>query len=620
MASKLLSRIGRALSGVWWLLDSGRRALLNLLLLFVVLALVWAALHRRPGHLQDRTTLVLELSGRIAEQRAGSSRALALGQLRGQASEQTRLRDVLAVLDAAARDAQVTQALLLLDGLEAAGLPTLHEVAGALDRFKAAGKPVIAWGPGYDQRQLFLAARASEVWLDPMGSVEVEGYGRERNYYKDLLDRLGLSANVIRAGKFKNFAETYTANEPSAATLEAEGLLLNTLWGSWTGGVESARKLPAGSIAAAVASLPASLAAAAGDRARWALEHHWVDALRTRDEMRSALIERGAADGEHKTFRQVGFDDYLRRIKPRSDGDAVGVIVAEGEISDGRSGPGRIGGLSTAELVRQAREDDQIKALVLRVDSPGGSVFGSELVRRELALARKAGKPVVVSMGDVAASGGYWIATAADEIIADEATVTGSIGVIAMLPRVRGALEKLGVHSAGVTTTWLAGAYDLQRSLDPRLVEMVQAVVDHDYLEFTGLVATARKAPRERIDAVAQGRVWAGKDALAQGLVDRLGSLDDAVQAAARRAHMVPDPRVQYVEAEGGRLERLLQGLGLALQDLAGPFPGLTSALQALAPAWPGAAETLADLDGLAQQAGRRPGMAVMAHCLCVAP
>ncbi|MDP1901010.1 MAG: signal peptide peptidase SppA [Rubrivivax sp.] len=620
MPSQSLSWIARALRGLWWLLDASRRALLNLLLLAVLVGLLWGLLRGGTPALQEKTALVLDLSGRIAEQRSAGARDTAIKQLRGQDSGETRLRDVLAVLDAAASDTHISHAVLVLDDFSAAGLPTLREVAAALARFKAAGKPVVAWGADYDQRQYYLAAHASEVWLDPMGTIEVQGYGRYRSYYKDLLDKAGISPNVLRAGKFKNAAETFAANAPSPETLESDGALYRSLWDTWTADVEKARRQPAGSVVQAIDSLPASLVAAGGDLARWALERKWVDALKTRQEMRDALIARGAKDEEHKTFRQVSFNEYLGRLKPKTDGPAIGVVVAEGEISDGQAGPGRIGGRSTAELIRKARDDDKIKALVLRVDSPGGSAFGSELVRRELELTRQAGKPVVVSMGDVAASGGYWISMAADEVIADEATITGSIGVVAMLPTAQGALDKLGVHTGGVTTTWLGGAFDVRRGVNPRFAQLVQASIDHIYRDFTAKVANARKSTPEQIDAVAQGRVWAGRQALALGLVDRLGSYGDALKSAATRAKLPEGYRVKYVEAEPGRLDRLLQRFGVALGVVAGAPVDLQGALVALGLALPASAGVAQDLGWLAEMADKRQPFAAVTHCLCTAP
>lgn len=620
-----LSTLGRGLRGAWRLLDAIRRTLLNLLLLALLGLLGWWLLKPGAPALQDKTALVLNIAGTLVEQReSGSVRDQLLGEARGDDKAQTRLRDLLAALDTAAKDKQISHALLILDGLKGGGLPALREVALAIERFKAAGKPVYAWGAEFDQRQYFLAAHASEVWLHPMGNVFVEGYGRQRSYYKDLFDKVGITAHVIRAGKYKNAAETYSASGPSPETLEAEGLVFGTLWASYTGAVEKARRLPAGSVVAAINSLPASLQAVQGNTARWALDRKWVDALKTRDEMRSLLIDKGAKDEADKTFRQVSLGAYLGRIKPRSDGNAVGVVVAQGGISDGRAGPGRIGGLSTAELIRQAREDDKIKALVLRVDSPGGSAYGSELVRRELELTRQAGKPVVVSMGNVAASGGYWISMAADEVMADEATITGSIGVVGLLPTAEGAMDKLGVRTAGATTSWLVNAYDPKRALDPRFEQLIQSVVDGTYQDFLALVAGARKSTPEKIHELAQGRVWAGKDALARGLVDRLGGLGDAIASARQLGKLDADVRVAYIEAPPGRLQRLLQSLGVMQPPMGAEGAVPTGAWQALLASTgllPPVARSLAeDLGWLADISEQRKPFATAAHCLCEAP
>jgi protease-4 len=622
MPTSLSSKFGRALRAGWWVLDTGRRALLNLLLLVLLIALVWGLIKGGPKPLDTRTTLVIDLSGRISEQSAGSVRSGALQQLRGGDPESIRLRDVLATLAAAAKDPQVTQALLLVDDLSAAGQPTLHEVASAIDRFKAAGKPVYAWGASYDQRQYYLAAHATQIWLDPMGELGLEGYGGWRTYYKDLLDRLGLSANVMRVGKFKNFGEVYSASGPSKETLESDGALYNGLWNRWLAAVEPARKLPGGSIMAAIDTLPDSLQASGGDAAKWAVAHKWVDALKTRDEMRAALSKTGAADTENKTFRQVALGDYAGRLKPRNDGDAVGVIVAEGEIGDGNAPLGAIGGQSTAALIRKAREDDNVKALVLRVNSPGGSAYGAELVRRELALTRQAGKPVVVSMGDVAASGGYWISTAADDVFADPATITGSIGVIALLPSGQVALDKLGVHTGGVTTTWMTGAYDPRRGITPRYAQLIQTSLDHTYFDFTSLVAAARKTTREQVDAVGQGRVWSGQDALARGLVDRLGSYQDALTEAARLGKVAEGYRVQYFEVEPGRLEQLLRRFDLSALPLSlgRPASDWQADLAALGLSVPVTAQMAQDLAWLAGLAARHAPYTTVAHCLCEVP
>ncbi|MCY7314243.1 MAG: signal peptide peptidase SppA [Rubrivivax sp.] len=622
------SFLRRIFGGAWRLLDGTRRALLNLLFLLLLIALAWLLLRPGAPALQPKTTLVLDLGGTLVEQRSGlNARERLLGQARGTEAQETRLRDVLAVLDAAARDAQISQALLIVDGLRGGSLPALREVAQALQRFKAAGKTVVAWGSDFDQRQYFLAAQATEVWLHPMGRVYVDGYGRHRAYYKTLFDKLGISANVLRAGKYKNAAETFVADGPSPETLESESALWNGLWASYTGTVETARKLPAGSIAQSIESLPASLEAVQGNPARWAVQQKWVDALKTRDEMRALLIARGARDEAGKTFTQIDIHGYLARLQPRRDGDAVGVIVAQGNISDGRAGPGSIGGLSTAELVRRAREDARVKAIVVRVDSPGGSPFGSELVRRELELTRSAGKPVVVSMAGLAASGGYWISMAADEVIADEATITGSIGVIGLMPNVQGAMDKLGIRTGGVNTTWLTGQGDPRRAPDPRFVQLVQSMVDDAYRQFTTLVATARKSTPDKIDALAQGRVWTGKDALDRGLVDRLGGLGDAVASAARLAKLGAAPRVQYIEARPGQLQLWLDRLGVtqAAAALLPALDGSTAArLQALmlgaGPLSAVAQQLAGDLAWLTDISEEHAPFVTRVHCLCVAP
>ena len=628
MASKKPpSRVGSVLRGSWRLLDATRRSVLNLLLLLLLGGLAWAAWQNfsGPPALKDKTALVLDLSGRLVEQFSSTSlRDAALQRVRGDNdSGQTRLRDVLRVLDAAARDDRITHAVLALDDLDNAGLPKLREVAAALSRFKAAGKPVVAWANAYDQRQYYLAAHASEVWLHPMGELMIEGLGGHRSYYKDLFDRVGIRANIIRAGKFKSAGETFSANAPSPETLQAEAALLGTLWASWTGAVEKARKLPAGSTMAAIDSLPASLLAEGGHVAQWAVKRGFVDALKTRDQMRAAMIERGAqGDGEFASFRQVSWRDYLARLKPDRDGDAIGVIVAQGPISAGRAGPGRIGGRSTADLVRQAREDKKIKALVLRVDSPGGSAFGSELVRRELELTRAAGKPVVVSMSDLAASGGYWIGMAADQVIADEATITGSIGVVSMMPTAQGAVEKLGIQTGGVTTTWLREAYDPRRGIDPRFAQLVQARVDRVYDDFTSLAADARKTTQEKIHAVAQGRVWAGKQAQAHGLVDRLGGLGDALTSAAARAGLAEGRwHARYIETPPPRWAWLLQRLGISGEVIDVELPAqMHGTMLALGLAGLPTADAATELGWLLDLARQRQPYAALVHCLCSAP
>ena len=613
---------------LWALVDGTRRAVFNLLWLALLMGVPVALLMGRADKLEDKTVLVLDLAGPLVEQGAGGTRETLLRQVQGEDQGQVRLRDVIAVLDAAARDPKIERVLLLPEDLAGGGLAAQREVAAALERFKASGKQVVAWATGFDQRQYYLAAHASEVYVHPMGAVALQGYGRLRNYYRQALDRVGVSANVVRVGKYKNAAEPFFASAPSKETLEAEAYLYDALWSLYTRGVEKARKLPEGAIAQGIAALPGSLQTLQGDTARLALEGRLVDGLKTRDELRAMLIERGAEDLKAKTFRQIGWREYLSRQKPAASGPAIGVVVAEGEIGEGSEPPGRIGGRSTAELIRKARDDDDVKAVVLRVNSPGGSALGSELIRRELELTRAAGKPVVVSMGDVAASGGYWIALAADEVIADPATITGSIGVFGMLPTAQGLMDKLSVGTGGHATTWLATGYDPRRPLDPRFEQLIQSAIGRVYTDFISKAAAARKTAPGKIDAVAQGRVWTGTQALERGLIDRNGAWSDALKAAAARAKLPEDARLRWMEREPGRLEQLAgffkstvaasvqQALGLGAPGL--PVSGLSGAAPAggLLDAGTQALQDLVWLHDLAQR--RRPFDAVV-HCLCAA-
>jgi len=602
---------------LWWLLDSSRRLVLNLLFLLLIAALVYAVATRGPPAVEEKTALVLDLKGHIVEQRSGALSDIAFTQTRKEQAQSTQLRDVLSVVDAAAKDPKISRAVLMLDDLRDAGLPTLREVAAALDRFKSSGKPVVAWGSSYDQRQYYLAAHASEVLLDPFGMVFLDGFGRYRSYYRDALDRLGVTVNLVRVGTYKSFGEPFIANGPSDAAKQADSVLYNALWATYVEDVEKARKAPARSITRYIDELPKRLAAVGGDPAKLALDSKLVDGLKTRDELRQLLIERGAKDAEAKSFRQVSFDDYLERLRPKTSGDAVGVVVAEGNIVDGKVPAGTVGGLSTAELIRKAREDESIKAIVLRVNSPGGSAFGAELVRRELELTRASGKPVVVSMGNVAASGGYWMSMASDEVIADPATITGSIGVFALLPTAHNALGKIGVHTAGVTTTWLRGAGDPRLPPNPRLLGLVETAINHIYIDFITKVAAARKTTPQKINEVAQGRVWTGTQAKERGLVDTLGSYRDALNSAAKRAnlgdHKGERYRVVYIEREPSRFQRLLDMFGgVAAGILAERFELLPAGMPPKM-----ALEVQHDVAWLANLADDGKPFTALVHCLC---
>ena len=628
MSQSPFSYVRHGFAFFWRALDASRRTVLNLIFLFIVLVLLYAIFGGGAKPLQPKTTLVLDLKGQLVEQSSVNARDALVTNLRGgEVHKMIQLRDVLAVLDKAAKDPDVSAAVLLTDDLQGAGQATLREVASAIDRFKASGKQVVAWGSSYDQRQYLLAAHANEVYLHPMGMVLIEGFGRYRNYYRDALDKLGVTVNLLRVGTYKSFAEPYIANGPSQAASEAESYLNNALWDSYTSDVEKARKLPQGQIMKTINDLPAQVAAVNGDLAKLSLSTKFVDGLKTKDELRQMMIKRGAPDAEGKSFRQVSFDEYLARVPHKLTGDAVGVIVAQGEISDGSAGPGSIGGDSTSKLIRMAREDDSIKAVVLRIDSPGGSAFASELIRRELELTRAAGKPVVVSMGNVAASGGYWISMSSDEVIAEPNTITGSIGVFAILPTADKVIDKLGIHTAGQPTTWLGDAGNPLRPLDARLGQVIQGSINHIYAEFTTKAAKARKTTPEKIDEVAQGRVWTGSQAKDRGLVDRLGSYGDALKSAAARAKLPADYRVVYVEREISKFDRVIEMVGggtaqAAVQSIAQAVATQLKLGAAVSTGLPPSAATgiANDFGWLSEITAQKKPFTAITHCLCESP
>jgi protease-4 len=601
---------------LWRAVGFLRNLVLNLLFLAIAAAVFFAWWHDGRPTLEPDTALVLDLSGPIVEQRSGTSTRSSLVQVltERERERETLLPEVLAALDAAATDPKISRVLLLLDDMEGAGLATLREIAAAIGRVRAGGKQVIAWGSALDQRRYFLAAHADQVLLHPFGRVVLQGFGGYRNYYGDALETVGVTVNVFKVGRYKSAVEPFSQNGPSEEARRDEAALLGDLWAQYLAAVESARKLPDGSIARLIDQLPERFAAAGGDSARLALEQKLVDGLQTRDELRAMMIEKGAPDAKNRTFRQIGVARYLATL-PVKDGGAVGVVVASGEMIDGDRPQGLVGGRSTAELIRRAREDDSIKAVVLRVRSPGGSVFAAEQIRHELEVTRKAGKPVLVSFGDIAASGGYWVSMSADEVIADPATVTGSIGVFALLPSVDRTWDKLSLHTHGTTTTWLAGALDPRRPLDPRARDLLQTGVAHIYREFVGRTAAARRLTVEQVDELAQGRVWTGRQAHEHRLVDRLGGYREALQAAAKRGGLGESFRVAYVEREPRGIDRVL---GMLLGEVSLVSLPMLDLLQAGAGVAPDAAQAIgSDLRWL-RNAARSP-LAPQSHCLCSA-
>jgi protease-4 len=558
--SERRSFLGRILRGV----DGLRRFILNVAFFGLLALLIAAAIGARPK-VPDGAALVLRPQGTIVEQLSGGDplqRLLAQQAGAGSMAKETLLKDLVDAIRAAKEDKRIKLLYLDLNDLGAAGLTKLRDLRAALVDFKKSGKKVVAYADSYLQTEYYLAAQADEVYLHPEGVLLLEGFGRWRNYYKEGLDRLGVDVHVFRVGEYKSYAEPYLRNDMSPEAREMSRDVYGDLWRDYLADVAAARKLKPEDISGLIDGLPDRLRTTNGDMAKLALQARLVDKLATRDEVRKRLIDLVGEDKQKKSFKQVAAEEFLaNRGGDRSGagrGEAVAVIVAKGDILDGSQPAGTIGGDSTARLVRRAREDDSVKAVVLRVDSPGGSAFASEIIRRECELTRGAGKPVVVSMGSVAASGGYWISTASDEIWAAPETITGSIGIFGIFPTVDKPLAKyLGIHTDGVGTTRFTDAIRPDRPMDPAVAQMFQELIDHGYDEFLARVAQSRKMTKEQVNKIARGRIWSGEDAKGMGLVDQLGGLDQAVESAAKRAKLAKGYRVWYVEKEKTFRERL---------------------------------------------------------------
>ncbi len=552
----------RFFCGLWNALNFTRRLAFNLIFLALLIAFAGMFFSGRSV-IAPRTTLVLDPSGAIVEQYSSDPVQRALGNLAGNDTQEVQLRDVLRVINAATKDARIERIVLVPDEIVGTGLSTLREIGVALDRVRASGKEIIAVSGGMAQNPYFLAAHANRILLDPDGAVLLEGFANYRSYFKDALDKLGVQVHLIKVGTFKSAAEPYILNQASDAAKEADSYWMGGLWQQYLGEISSLRKIDAAKLGDDIAHYDERVAAHQGDLAQLALDQKLVDQLATRGEARAQLRSLGVAEGRD-SFRQIDFSKYLATlgVDGLHLGSEVAIVVAQGEIVPGERPPGMIGGKSTAQLVRAARENDRVKAIVLRVNSPGGDATSSELIRRELAQAREQGKPVIVSMGDVAASGGYWISMASDEIWADPTTITGSIGIFGLLVTVPDTLAKLGIHVDGIGTTPLAGTLDVRRPLSPQLESIITSVIQRGYNQFIGKVAAARGKTPEQIDAIAQGRVWSGSQAKDRGLIDKLGGLDDAIAAAATRARLGNNYSVRYVEREMSTWERVALSFG----------------------------------------------------------
>ncbi len=534
--------LGWLFRSLWRLLNFTRLMLVNLLFLLVVLVIVFSVSQSETPSTPIEGALTLNLSGVLVEQRTQTDPTVQLLRQMDKGDEQPSeivLSDLLWAIKSAGNDDRIKALVIKPQGLQGASLSKLQEVTAAIDAFKESGKPVIAMADYYSQGAYLLAAHADHVLLNQSGAVLIEGLGVYQTYFKSALEKLNITPHVFKVGTYKSFVEPYTRDEMSPESKEANQRWLDQLWQSYVADVAEQREIEPDAVAPNKDHFLELLRKAGGNAASYALDNGLVDQLATRDEMTQAVIKEVGEADDHG-WKGVGLKEYLAAIPeqyPQSGKDEVGLITASGAIMDGVQPAGTIGGDSLADLLAEARRDDQVKAVVLRVDSPGGSAFAAEQIRAELLALKPAGKPVVISMGSYAASGGYWISADADKIFASPTTLTGSIGVFGMFATIDKALSQYGVHTDGVGTTDFVGV-GLTRALPDHVGEAIQLSVEDTYQRFVGLVGKGRGLSPEEAEKAAEGRVWTGQDAKALGLVDEFGNLDDALKAAAGLANL----------------------------------------------------------------------------------
>ena len=543
--------------GLWTVLNFCRKLFFNVIFIFILVAIILAvSADKDPVAVRPDSALYMNLQGRLViEKESVDPFEQFMQEAFGEEPENPELlvRDLEKALRNAKEDNRIKALVLDLAEFEGGGLDKLRRVAQAIDDFKVSGKPVYAIGDYFAQSQYYLAAHADKIYLNPMGALLLEGYGRYGLYFKDLLEKLQVTTHIFRVGTYKSAVEPFLRNDMSDAAKEANREWLDTYWEQYKEDVAAARNIPESQFDEKLDVLVEKFDAAGGDFAQYALENGWVDALKTRTDIRQELAELVGRDDTELGVNVTTFSAYLKVINPpmpsiEKDGDQVAIVVAKGQILDGEQRAGTIGGDSTARLLRQARIDDNVKAVVLQVDSPGGSSFASEVIRQEVLELQKAGKPVVASMSTYAASGGYWISAPADKIYASPSTITGSIGVFGMFMTYENTLDYIGVSSDGVASTEVAGLSPA-RELDPRFADILQRNVESSYNRFIPMVAENRQMTPEAVDNVAQGRVWIGTKAKELGLVDELGELEDAVIAAAELAG-IEEYETSYVKRQ----------------------------------------------------------------------
>ncbi|HGX4179272.1 TPA: signal peptide peptidase SppA [Escherichia coli] len=525
----------------WRLLNFVREMVLNLFFIFLVLVGVGIWMQVSGGDSKEtasRGALLLDISGVIVDKPDSSQRFSKLSrQLLGASSDRLQensLFDIVNTIRQAKDDRNITGIVMDLKNFAGGDQPSMQYIGKALKEFRDSGKPVYAVGENYSQGQYYLASFANKIWLSPQGVVDLHGFATNGLYYKSLLDKLKVSTHVFRVGTYKSAVEPFIRDDMSPAAREADSRWIGELWQNYLNTVAANRQIPAEQVFPGAQGLLEGLTKTGGDTAKYALENKLVDALASSAEIEKALTKEFGWSKTDKNYRAISYYDYALKT-PADTGDSIGVVFANGAIMDGEETQGNVGGDTTAAQIRDARLDPKVKAIVLRVNSPGGSVTASEVIRAELAAARAAGKPVVVSMGGMAASGGYWISTPANYIVANPSTLTGSIGIFGVITTVENSLDSIGVHTDGVSTSPLADV-SITRALPPEAQQMMQLSIENGYKRFITLVADARHSTPEQIDKIAQGHVWTGQDAKANGLVDSLGDFDDAVAKAAELA------------------------------------------------------------------------------------
>ncbi len=579
------------MKGIWALVKSigkfiqGLGSLaVGIFVLIILATIIGLNQPKKQPSVPDGAVLVLAPSGIIVEQTSiPDPLAAALPQYNNQPSE-ISIHDITTSLKRAKGDNRIAALALLTDSMYGAGPSHLHTIAAAIRDFKESGKPVYAISTAYSQAAYLLAAEADKVFMNPAGNLLLSGYGSYPMYFKGLLDKVGATVNVFRVGTYKAAVEPFLRDDMSPAAKEANLAFLGSLWSQYTNSVETARGLENGSIQAGLNNIGEELRAAKGDFAVYAQQQKLVDDLSSRNEWRSELMKEYGTTKNGRSFKQVHFANYLQATQKmeKSSSNKIAVITVQGNIVMGE-GPVKVAAADTiVGYIRSARNNSKTAAILLRVDSPGGSAFASELIRQELEVAQAQGIKVIASFGPVAASGGYWISATADEIWAAPSTITGSIGIFGMLPTYENTLDKIGVHSDGVGTTPLASGFNPARALGDVTKDIIQQSIESGYDQFLSLVARGRNMSVEDVDKIAQGRVWIGQTAKDLGLVDHLGGFDAAVEAAAKAAGVEDDYQVTFYREQPDEFDQLLLDLMNSTIGIDGIGNGQMSTLEKL--------------------------------------